>query len=306
MKQPNWWRRWRLTLLGMVALGLLVLWTRSAHTVNPAPRADSAPVVSSVVQDDDARAELNVPVDATLYSGTISGMLGPGQWFSGLPIQYAIIDGLPMMEGDIILRLDDPTQAGLAVNDRRFLWKGGVVPFEVDRNLPASIRVYDAIKHWEAVTRLRFVERSSANASQYPDYIFFQPGGGCSSYVGRIGGKQPINLALACSTGSTIHEIGHAIGLWHEHSRSDRDQYVTVVYENIIPAMVFNFNKNISDGRDIGPYDYDSIMHYPRWAFSRNGQDTIIPKQERDIGQRKTLSQGDIDAVHDLYRDELP
>jgi len=306
MKQPNLWRRWRLTLLGMVALGLLALWMRPA--ASPAPSTDSgAPSVGyAATQDDDARAELNVPADATLYSGTISGMLGPDQWFSGLPVQYALVDGLPMMEGDIILRLDDPSQAGLAVNDRRFLWKGGVVPFEVDRNLPASIRVYDAVKHWESVTRLRFVERSSANASQYPDYIFFQPGSGCSSYVGQIGGRQPINLALACSTGSTIHEIGHAVGLWHEHSRADRDDFVTVVYENIIPAMAFNFNKHISDGRDIGLYDYDSIMHYPRWAFSRNGQDTIIPKQERDIGQRKTLSQGDIDAVHELYRDELP
>jgi len=302
MQRPNLWRRWRVILLGMLALGLLALMSEGG---SPGPAADaSQPVLASVGQGE-ALAELNVPADSTLYSGTISGMLGAGQWFSGLPVQYALVDGLPMMEGDILLNLDGPTQGGLAVVDRRFLWKGGVVAFEVDRNLPASIRVYDAIKHWESVTRIRFVERNSANAAQYPDYISFQPGSGCSSYVGRIGGKQPINLALACSTGSTIHEIGHAIGLWHEHSRADRDEFVTVVYDNIIPSMAFNFNKHISDGQDMGAYDYDSIMHYPRWAFSRNGQDTIIPKQERDIGQRKTLSQGDIDAVHSLYVGEL-
>ena len=44
-------------------------------------------------------------------------------------------------------------------------------------------------------------------------------------------------------------------------------------------------------------------MHYPRWAFSKNGQDTIVPKQNVEIGQRQTLSDGDIAAVVHMYRD---
>ena len=57
-------------------------------------------------------------------------------------------------------------------------------------------------------TNLEFVKRSGQS-----NYIYFTPGSGCSSYVGMVGGKQNITLADACSTGNTIHEIGHAIGL---------------------------------------------------------------------------------------------
>ena len=41
--------------------------------------------------------------------------------------------------------------------------------------------------------------------------------------------------------------------------------------------MEHNFDQHISDGDDVGTYDYGSIMHYPRDAFSIDGSDTITP-----------------------------
>ena len=90
------------------------------------------------------------------------------------------------------------------------------------------------------------------------------------------------------------------MGLWHEQSREDRDEYVTIHYENIEAGYEHNFNQHIADGEDVGDYDYDSIMHYPRWAFSTNG-DTITPPPGVTIGQRQRLSDGDIAAVVYMY-----
>ncbi len=110
-----------------------------------------------------------------------------------------------------------------------------------------------------------------------------------------------ISIGLGCGLGQAIHEIGHAVGLWHEQSREDRDQFVRIAWENIIPNMEHNFDQHIADGDDIGPYDYDSVMHYPAKAFSSNGLDTIVALGGQPIGQRNGLSDADVAAVLELY-----
>jgi len=244
-----------------------------------------------------------------------------GVTFGEKSVVYSEVDGLAIFEGDIVLGTVDQLQLtleefqsraagvsdegraeGVGISGSRFRWPGAVVPFAIDANLPNQQRVRDAIAHWESRTPIRFPERTAANEAQFPNFVFFTDQGGCFSSVGMQGGQQVISLGGGCSTGNAIHEIGHSVGLWHEQSREDRDRFVTVHFENIQAGMEHNFDQHIADGDDLNAYDYGSIMHYPRTAFSSNGRETITPVDANaQIGQRTGLSDGDIAAVLAMY-----
>jgi hypothetical protein len=102
-----------------------------------------------------------------------------------------------------------------------------------------------------------------------------------------------------------LHEIGHAIGFWHEHVRPDRDRFVKLKESNIEPDSLHNFEKkNISEINSLGErYDYNSIMHYSPRSFSRDSaKKTIVPVSKfKSIGQRLQLSVSDIRQANKLY-----
>ncbi len=234
-----------------------------------------------------------------------------GVTFTQKAVKYAAINNVAIFEGDIAIgkTKDDgsfiPFEGatvleGIGISGSQFRWPNKTVPYVLPDDFEGPERVTKAIAHWHAKTKIRFVPRTNET-----DFVMFINDDGCYSSVGRQGGRQDISLGSGCTTGNAIHEMGHTIGLWHEQSREDRENFITIHLENCTEGMEHNFDQHVTDGDDLGPYDYGSIMHYPRNAFSKNGDPTIVPVDEdAEIGQRIGLSPGDIAAVAQMYPDE--
>ncbi|MCL4167289.1 UNVERIFIED_CONTAM: hypothetical protein GTU68_014952, partial [Idotea baltica] len=61
--------------------------------------------------------------------------------------------------------------------------------------------------------------------------------------------------------------------MWHEQSREDRNNFVTINFGNIESGKEHNFDQaDVASSTDVGSYDYGSIMHYGPYAFSNNEQ----------------------------------
>jgi len=96
-----------------------------------------------------------------------------GLTFESKPVEYAVIGGLAVFEGDIVLgteeemeqlsrdiqtvadaaanELEDPpagVEFGVGITGQRFRWPHCLVPYTIDSTLPNQSRVTNAIAHW--------------------------------------------------------------------------------------------------------------------------------------------------------------
>jgi hypothetical protein len=214
-----------------------------------------------------------------------------------------ILDGDILLSPEQILPLDErngSVQQPIAAVKKDYRWPKGKVPYAIDPALPDKYRVKNALAHWVKHTNVRFVKRTTQK-----DYVYFTKGSGCAAQIGHVGGQQWVKLDKACSTGTVIHEIGHSVGLWHEQSRTDRGDYVTIRWKNIADGQAYNFQTYVQQGFggvNLGAYNYGSIMHYDSYSFSKNGKPTIVKKGGAIIHANRTaLNQRDIAGINKLY-----
>uniref|UniRef100_A0A3Q3ASZ9 Metalloendopeptidase n=1 Tax=Kryptolebias marmoratus TaxID=37003 RepID=A0A3Q3ASZ9_KRYMA len=140
-------------------------------------------------------------------------------------------------------------------------------------------------------------------------YLNIQKLNGCRSYIGRkFANGQNLSIGAGCdSIAEFEHEILHALGFLHEQSRYDRDNHTQIFFKNIIAGKEHNFEKVSSKNTTTHEtsYDYLSVMHYPKNAFTNGNEPTIItrdPKFQDVIGQRLDMSPGDVQELNLLYK----
>ncbi|XP_075044745.1 hatching enzyme 1.2-like [Mixophyes fleayi] len=252
----------------------------------------------------------NIPKTGPTISGAVDNQNGAGELEEDI---FSIIDRQNkgskklIRQGDIAVRL---SRSALSCPGQSCFWpksSSGIVlvPYTLSSDYTSADTavIYSAIQEYTSLTCIRFVERKTET-----DYIQIRSVDGCWSYLGRIGGPQDLSLLnRGCIyKGIVQHELNHVLGFVHEHTRSDRDTYVDIDWPHIPDGNLNNFEKSQPNTNNLGlQYDYTSVMHYGRYAFTNApGQATILPKPDPTvpIGQRYGLSSLDLMKINRLYQ----
>lgn len=282
-------------------------------------------------------------VNATIKTGEF---IFPGE---SVPtrVRYRSLDGMVVLDGgnilgkesDLLAEINNSSapasssqdkpydgiqtsrQALLAVSGTNKLWDNGIFYYQTSRlSSLLQNRLDEAIETLEKETNIRFVPASSYHKDVVIIKINNDAGNHKVSYstgLGRAGGKQYIALYELATVSTIIHEIFHALGVMHEQCRNDRDTYIDIHWANMDfgenneeeKSVKYQFEK-FPNSRDMGPYDFNSIMHYHNTAFGKDdpsGNNKLITITTKSgaviskINGYPYLSANDIQQINKLY-----
>ncbi|XP_027431012.1 meprin A subunit beta isoform X1 [Zalophus californianus] len=209
--------------------------------------------------------------------------------------------GLDLFEGDIRL---DGAQDRNSIIGEEYRWPH-TIPYVLEDSLGMNAKgvILNAFERYRLKSCIDFKPWAGE-----ANYISVFKGSGCWSSVGnRHVGKQELSIGENCDRIATVqHEFLHALGFWHEQSRSDRDDYVSIMWDRILSGREHNFNTyndQVSDSLNV-PYDYTSVMHYSKTAFQNGTEPTIVTRISDFmdvIGQRMDFSDHDLLKLNRLY-----
>jgi hypothetical protein len=221
------------------------------------------------------------------------------------------VDDYYLFQGDIMYRECDLEELG-KLNTRSAIytqsgtsWPNGEIPYTIESGFTLNAELQQAIEHYYENTPIKWVPKTNQRNSVR---FVMNNSNVSSSYLGMIGGEQIISLSILSSSGVIIHEMGHAIGLFHEMSRADRDNYITINWNNI-PSDYntrYQFQTYIQhneQGSDHGPFDLGSIMMYSPYSYAIDPSIPTITKKDGSLYtlNRTHLSVGDINGIQQLY-----
>lgn len=228
-------------------------------------------------------------------------------------VEFKVDHGLAIAYGDVILgQVESPQDSEGHTIERGVtevkdiqLWDQPEIPYVISPNFPRPARIEKALEYLRTHTVLRFVP-FTGQTNQKDGIIFEQGEEHCYSLLGRQGGFQPIHLAADCEMGEVMHEVLHALGLVHEQSRTDRSQYVEILWQNIEAGYQDQFAMvpdSFMAAQRGSPFDYHSIMMYSADTFAVH-PDLISMRSktaEKIEPVRDSLSDGDIQTVNHLF-----
>lgn len=223
-------------------------------------------------------------------------------------VEFEVKEGdMAIAFGDVVMgkvTSEAKLEKGITPAQRSKLWESNEIPFSIDKGVTDTAPIVEALKIYHEETSIRFVPY----AGQKDSIVFVPSGEICASYLGRVGGAQPIFLSSQCGTNEVMHEIMHALGFVHEHSRPDRDQHVEVLWPNIDPKFWPQFYV-VPDEQvheyvgSVFSFDPESIMLYDSTAFAKSpGGQTLRSRGVSELKpSRRTLSRTDRERLFYLY-----